>query len=119
MAKYFSIQRGTASSFPDHLIKYKFKYMEIGAFEMMLIASTLLEFNPVIQAVKIIRLKEAKDVSVYTFFMILVIGAMWLAYGIRIDSLPLIIGNAIKLFSSTTVVVVYLLYKQPKQEKTS
>ena len=88
--------------------------MQIGLFEIMLIASTMLEFNPVIQAIKIIRLKEAKDVSMYTFLMILVIGIMWLIYGIQIQSLPLIIGNSIKLFSSLTVVIVYSIYKRPK-----
>ncbi len=88
--------------------------MQIGPFEIMLIASTMLEFNPIIQAVKIIRLKEAKDVSMYTFLMILVIGIMWLIYGIKIQSLPLIIGNSIKLFSSLTVVIVYSIYKRPK-----
>ena len=91
--------------------------MEIGLFEIMLIASTMLEFNPIIQAVKIIRLKEAKDVSVYTFLMILAIGVMWLIYGIQIESLPLIIGNSIKLFASLTVVIVYLIYKQPEVDQ--
>lgn len=92
--------------------------MEIGLFEIMLIASTMLEFNPVLQAIKIIRLKQAKDVSVYTFLMILVIGIMWLIYGIQIKSLPLIIGNSIKLFASLTVIIVYLIYKQPKANIT-
>ena len=92
--------------------------MEIGLFEIMLIASTMLEFNPVFQAIKIIRLKEAKDVSVYTFLMILVISVMWLTYGIQIKSLPLIIGNSIKLFASLTVIIVYLIYKQPKANIT-
>lgn len=85
--------------------------MEIGLFEIMLIVSTVLEFNPLIQVIKIIRLKEAKDVSVYTFLMILAIGAMWLAYGIKIQSLPLIVGNSIKLFTSLSVIVVYSIYK--------
>ncbi len=88
--------------------------MEIGLFEIMLIASTMLEFNPVFQAIKIVRLKQAKDVSVYTFLMILGIGAMWLVYGIQIQSLPLIIGNSIKLFASLTVIIAYSIYKQPK-----
>ncbi len=88
--------------------------MEIGLFEIMLIASTMLEFNPVFQAIKIVRLKQAKDVSVYTFLMILGIGAMWLVYGIQIQSLPLIIGNSIKLFASLTVIIAYSIYNQPK-----
>ena len=92
--------------------------MGIGTFEIMLIASTMLEFNPVLQAIKIIRLKETKDVSAYTFLMILVIGVMWLIYGIQIKSLPLIIGNSIKLFASLTVIIVYLIYKQPKTNIT-
>lgn len=90
--------------------------MEIGPFEIMLIASTLLEFNPVLQTIKIIKLKQAKDVSLWTYVMILVIGIMWLAYGIKIQSLPLIIGNSIKLFASLTVVIVYLKYKSPKTD---
>ena len=92
--------------------------MEIGLFEGMLITSTLLEFNPILQAIKIIRLKQSKDVSVYTFLMILVIGVMWLVYGIKIQSLPLIIGNSIKLFASLTVIIVYLIYRQSKTNIT-
>ncbi|MCK5538903.1 MAG: hypothetical protein KAI79_18910 [Bacteroidales bacterium] len=90
--------------------------MEIGTFEMMLIASTLLEFNPLLQSIKIIKLKQAKNVSLWTYVMIFIIGAMWLIYGIKISSLPLIIGNAIKLFASLSVVSVYFLYKTPKKD---
>jgi uncharacterized protein with PQ loop repeat len=85
--------------------------MKLGPLEIMLIASTLLEFNPLLQSIKIIKLKQAKDVSLWTYVMILAIGTMWLFYGIKIDSLPLIIGNAIKLFASLSVVVTYLLYR--------
>lgn len=88
--------------------------MEIGPFEIMLITSTLLEFNPLLQTIKIIRLKQAKDVSLWTYVMILTIGIMWLIYGVKIQSLPLIIGNSIKLFASLTVVIAYLRYKNPK-----
>lgn len=84
--------------------------MSIAPFELMLIASTLLEFNPLLQALKIIRKKEARDVSLSTFIMILCIGAMWFIYGIQIHSLPLIIGNSIKLFASVCVIIVYSIY---------
>lgn len=92
--------------------------MEIGPFEIMLIASTLLEFNPLLQTIKIIRLKQAKDVSLWTYVMILTIGIMWLIYGIKIQSLPLIIGNSIKLFASLTVVIAYLRYKNSNPQNT-
>jgi uncharacterized protein with PQ loop repeat len=42
--------------------------------------------------------------------MVLVIGSMWLVYGIQINSLPLIIGNGIKLFASLAVTIAYLKY---------
>ena len=93
--------------------------MPIGPFEMMLIASTLLEFNPLFQAIKIMKLKQAKDVSLWTYIMILAIGTMWLIYGIKIDSLPLIIGNSIKLFASLAVVFAYIKYKEPKPTQAS
>ena len=67
-----------------------------------------------IQAAKIIKLKLTKNVSVYAFVMILIISIMWLFYGIKIISLPLIIGNSIKLIASFIVVVAYLVYIQPR-----
>lgn len=91
--------------------------MKIGPLEILLIVSTLLEFNPLLQTIKIIKFKQAKDVSLWTYVMILTIGIMWLFYGIKIASLPLIIGNAIKLFASFTVVVVYLIYKNPQKKE--
>ncbi|UFH58415.1 SemiSWEET family sugar transporter [Sulfurovum mangrovi] len=89
--------------------------MTITPFEMMLITSTILEFNPILQTIKIIRLKEAKDVSIWTYVIIFAIGVMWLVYSIQIESLPLIIGNAIKIFASSTVIVVYLRYRRGKR----
>ncbi|MEA2048049.1 MAG: SemiSWEET family transporter [Campylobacterota bacterium] len=86
--------------------------MSLEPLEMMLILSALLEFNPIFQTIKIIKNKEAKDVSLWTYVMILSIGTMWLLYGIQIDSLPLIIGNAVKLFASLTVIIAYLRYRK-------
>lgn len=77
----------------------------------MLVASTLLEFNPLFQAVKSIRQKSVQDVSLWTFLSILVVGGMWLAYGIIIHNIPLIIGNSIKLFAAFAVVIIYFKYR--------
>jgi len=85
--------------------------LELTPLEIMLIASTLLEFNPLIQAIKIAKLKRAKEVALPTYLMILTIGTMWLIYGIQIQSLPLIVGNAIKCATTGTVVFLYLKYK--------
>lgn len=85
--------------------------MSLTPLEIMLLVSTLLELNPILQTVKIIRLKESRDVSLWTYVMILTIGTMWLVYGVQIESLPLIVGNAIKLFASLTVILAYLRYR--------
>lgn len=85
--------------------------MQLTPLEYMLIVSTLLEFNPLFQVIKSIKNKSVQGVSLLTFLSILLIGGMWLAYGIIIDNIPLIIGNSIKLFTAFTVVVIYFRYR--------
>ena len=82
----------------------------IGPLEVLLTVSAFLELNPILQAIKIMQLRQAEDVSPWTFAMILTIGVMWLVYGIKIKSLPLIAGNSIKLFSSLVVLIAYCMY---------
>ncbi len=84
--------------------------MQLGTLEMLLILTTFLEFNPLMQSIKILRLKKVKNVSVWTYLMIFVIGIMWLTYGVQIQSLPLIIANIIKLVASLSVIIVYFMY---------
>ena len=84
--------------------------MSLTPLEYILIISTLLEFNPLFQAVKSVRNKSVKDVSLWTFLSIVVIGTLWLVYGITIHNWPLIIGNVIKLLTALSVVVIYFKY---------
>ena len=86
--------------------------MPLSAFEIMLIISTLLELGPLFQTYKIIKSKQTQSISPITYFLILLIGIMWLFYGIQISSLPLIIGNSIKLIASLSVILAYMIYKR-------
>ena len=86
--------------------------MHLTPLTYILLVSTLLEFNPLFQAIKSMRSKSVKDVSPLTFTAIFVVGALWLFYGITIQSLPIIVGNAIKLFTSLTVIVIYFKYRK-------
>ena len=86
--------------------------MHLSALEYILIVSTLLELNPLFQSVKSIRTKSVKDLSIWMFLSIVVIGSLWLYYGITINSVPLIIGNSLKLFTSLSVVIIYFKYKK-------
>jgi len=85
--------------------------INLSTLEIILIISTLLEFNPLFQALKSIKRKSVKDLSLYTFLSITIIGLLWLYYGITINNIPLIIGNAIKLFTSLSVVIIFVKYK--------
>ena len=85
--------------------------MHLTPFEYLLIISTVLELNPLFQAIKSVQMKSAKEVSFLTFCSIMVIGSMWLYYGITIRSVPLIVGNTFKLISAFAVLVVYLKYR--------
>jgi len=84
--------------------------MNLTPLEYILIISTLLEFNPLFQAIKSVRKKSVKDVSLYTFLSIVIIGMLWLLYGISIHNWPLIIGNIIKLFTALSVVILYFIF---------
>lgn len=86
--------------------------MNLTPLEYVLVVSTLLEFNPLFQAAKSVKSKSVKDLSLGTFLSIVVIGTLWLAYGISINNLPLIIGNGIKLLTALSVVVMYFKYKE-------
>lgn len=86
--------------------------MHFTPLEYLVIASTILEFNPLFQAIKAVRRKSVEDVSLYTFLSITIIGTLWLIYGFTIQNIPLIIGNTIKLFTALSVVVIYLIYRK-------
>jgi MtN3 and saliva related transmembrane protein len=86
--------------------------MHFTPLEYIVILSTLLEFNPLFQAVKAVKNKSVKDVSFWTFFIIMTIGGLWLYYGIVIGNIPIIIGNSIKLFTAALVVVIFIKYRK-------
>lgn len=89
--------------------------------EWLLAATCILEFNPLLQAYKGWKNESVENVSVGTFFSIFIIGGLWLTYGCNIGSVPLIIGNAIKLISSAMVLAVcfydYLKIRRKNEAK--
>jgi uncharacterized protein with PQ loop repeat len=85
--------------------------MHLTPLEYILIISSILEFNPLFQAIKSVQSKSVKDVSPWTFVSIFTIGGLWLSYGISIHNTPLIIGNTIKLFTALAVIIIYFKYK--------
>ena len=71
-------------------------------------ALTTLAFVP--QVVRIVRTRSAYDIS-WGMFSILAVGsALWLWYGIRLDSLPLIATNVITLTLQITIFMLKWRY---------
>lgn len=99
------------ASFRASFIRFQGDTVHLSTLEIILITSTLLEFNPLFQAGKSLRSKSVKDVSIWTFLCILALGSLWLYYGLTLMSWPLIFGNAIKIFASLSVVVIWAMYR--------
>ncbi len=70
---------------------------------------TTLAFLP--QAIKIIRTKNTKDLSL-VMYLVLTLGIiMWLLYGISKNDLPIIAANSITLFFTLIILIFKLKYK--------
>lgn len=60
------------------------------------------------QALKTIRTKNTKDLSLSTNLMLLTTVALWFVYGLALGSWPLIIGNIISIMLIGIIVVIIL-----------
>jgi len=63
------------------------------------------------QVIKIVKAKKAEDLSL-TAFSILSLGIfLWLIYGILIESVPIIVSNAVIFVLSVLIVVMKVKYR--------
>ena len=70
---------------------------------------TTISFVP--QAIRIIKTKHTKDLSL-TMYSILTTGVfLWLAYGILVKDLPIILANGITLIFTATILFLIIKYK--------
>ena len=63
------------------------------------------------QIVRIWKLKEARDISIFLPFMSSTGSALWLIYGIMIQEMPVIAANAVALVFGLTILFVTLKYR--------
>jgi MtN3 and saliva related transmembrane protein len=66
------------------------------------------------QVWKIYRTKSGKDISARMFSLFSAGIVLWLIYGILLQSLPLILSNALTLLLSLTIIALKLRYREPK-----
>ena len=62
------------------------------------------------QVYKIFKRKSAKDISITTFSFLFIAGAIWVIYGINIQSFPIIITNLIGSLIIFGVIIGWFLY---------
>lgn len=63
------------------------------------------------QTYKIMHLHESRDVALPTYSILFITAGFWLAYGISIKNIPLIVSYTVGTLSTLSVIVVYLVYK--------
>ncbi|MCI4373707.1 MAG: SemiSWEET transporter [Thermoplasmata archaeon] len=73
-----------------------------------LIAATCTTVAFVPQVVRVWRLQRADEISLSTFLVLSVGMLIWLAYGVLLDSLPLIFANAVTVGLTLTIVALKL-----------
>ena len=77
-------------------------------------AATLTMFSFVPQIVKSIKTKSVKDVSLVTLLQLSSGVILWIAYGLYLRNVIIIIANAITLVSLVTLLVLYHIYERSR-----
>ncbi len=73
-------------------------------------------FANIPQIIKIFKTKSAKDLSITTQTIFLVMSIIWLIYGFYIDNLPLIISNVLYVMTYSIIIAGYCLYGKGKKK---
>jgi MtN3 and saliva related transmembrane protein len=76
-----------------------------------MIGASLTTFAFLPQAIKTIRTKNTRDLSLFMFLLSGTGVIMWLIYGILINDLPIIFANVITFFLISTIIVLKIKYK--------
>ncbi len=75
------------------------------------IAASLTTASFLPQAIKVIRTRNTKDISLLMYLMFNTGVVLWLAYGLLIIDFPIIIANIIALTFTATILVMKIRYK--------
>ncbi|NEP77070.1 MAG: hypothetical protein F6K39_02140 [Okeania sp. SIO3B3] len=85
----------------------------VEAVGMVAGVQTTLAFLP--QAVRVWRTKSAKDISLATFVLFTSGVSCWLAYGLLIHSMSIILANFVTLLLAASILVLKLRYTRQDQ----
>ena len=63
------------------------------------------------QIIRVWRLKEARDVSIYLPVMISIGSALWILYGLLIAETPIVVANAVSLIIGLITIYTTMKYR--------
>ncbi|HOJ71292.1 MAG TPA: SemiSWEET transporter [Syntrophorhabdaceae bacterium] len=75
------------------------------------IAAFFTTFAMMPQVIRIWRLKEARDISLWMPVMILTGSLLWLVYGILIKQMPVVIANVVSFLISLFTLLTSIKYR--------
>ncbi len=76
-----------------------------------LLAGALTSVAAVPQVIKTLRTRHARDISIWQPLLLSLGIALWLAYGVLIHDMPLILANVVPLACNVLLTVLKLLYR--------
>jgi MtN3 and saliva related transmembrane protein len=76
-----------------------------------LAAATLTTMSLIPQAVKVIKTRHTKDLSLAMYSGFTIGIALWLVYGVMVNDIPIIAANAISIIFAATILFMKLKYK--------
>ena len=74
-------------------------------------AAFLTTFSMLPQIIRVWKLKEARDISIFMPLMLCGGSVLWLCYGVMIREVPVIAANAVSLLFALTTVFVAIKYR--------
>jgi len=75
------------------------------------IAALFTTFSLLPQIIRIWKLKEAKDISLFMPLMICIGAVLWIVYGIIIGEIPVIAANAVALLVALMTLFISIKYR--------
>ena len=86
--------------------------MEIGLITLLgLVAATCTTISFLAQAIKTIKTRHTKDLSIGMYTLLTTGVLFWLVYGFLIKDVPIILANAIALIFTATTLFLIIKYK--------
>jgi MtN3 and saliva related transmembrane protein len=78
----------------------------------------VMALSPLLQIRRMIERSSSEDVSISYFIVLLVGFGLWIAYGISITNVALVVPNAVALVVGTATIMVAAWYRRGHRSRT-